>query len=300
MEVQAQMQQEELAGLFARSLNFSNYAPAVQTAQQEEPAQHQPPLSQPVTYITQHYNHSAHVRPKAASEPSTSYSLTNNHFPRSDLESLLRRSDIDPSFLYPSQINLFQNADSDQRLRLLELWRIAPLKYGNHEMALYSGGPWPDTNLQQEEEMAKLRYDRLMDERRQDARQEQQQDSSSMEQNVPAASHWPPPARARAASILNARDVQPSAEPYVISGYESLAQRDYIQQASSQEPTRYNQSTDPVYQAGTGLWTPPTQGGYQSMEDQYGAFEQLRGFGGTSGGMHYVGIHGPMDEDMVM
>lgn len=63
------------------------------------------------------------------------------------------------------------------------------------------------------------------------------------------------------------------AEPYVVSGYEALAQREYALSAK-QTPTQSNQqdykpSTDPVYK-GHGFWQDQDQ---QSMADQYGAHE---------------------------
>lgn len=70
------------------------------------------------------------------------------------------------------------------------------------------------------------------------------------------------------------------AEPYMQSGYEQLARRDYEQQVRSnaqrnaiameggpvplQESTRYNQATDPAYHRA------PFSKGQQDMENQYG------------------------------
>lgn len=90
-----------------------------------------------------------------------------------------------------------------------------------------------------------------------------------------------------------------AAEPYMASGYELMAQREYEASARASDPalkesTRYNQATDPVYNssaAGTGgLWE-KNVGSVMDMANNYGAFAYARenGFGAV-----YA------DEEMVM
>lgn len=265
------MQQDELAQMFAAHMKLSQGVP-VQAAQpqqqfyQEEPAQQQEQPEQTpkqIVYASTHYTHSYHV----ASARSVSEPLGKTHIDASDLASILLRNSIDPSLLFPSQIDLFQNADDDQRLRLLELWRISPPQGQpgtdyERSKQLYD---WPPTSLAQEESMARMRYEK----------QQQQQAESSIPSPIAA-----------------------SAEPYMASGYEMMAAREYeksVQAAENswRDPNKYSQATDPVYAntGNTGLWE-KNVGSVADMENNYGAFAYAR----------ENGFHQPMhaDEEMVM
>jgi hypothetical protein len=291
------MQQEELSQLFSAHMSLNQAPPIPQAHHQEEPAQEQPQeqpqVSQPIIYASQHYTHSYHIVPTQVQQPART------HIELSELESILLRNSIDPSLLFPSQVDLFQNADDDQRLRLLELWRISPPqgRQGypdgtdyNKSRQLYD---WPPTSLAQEEAMAKLRYERLEEERiqQEEIQKHQQELDQSMEQS---------------AAVHETRDVlamSPSnAEPYIVSGYDMLAKREYEASASShlQESTRYNQATDPVYSyidpvykpggGNGGLWE-KNVGSMLDMENQYGAFAHARDYDTRP-------VYG--DEEMVM
>lgn len=100
------------------------------------------PRQGPITYITQHYTHSAHV-PQQYSETSVSDALA--------------AAGVDVSALLPSQIQLFKDAQPDQQARLVELWRIAPPTSGNHLLAKHLGS-WPSTSLEMEEKAAEARW----------------------------------------------------------------------------------------------------------------------------------------------
>ncbi|KAF2645777.1 hypothetical protein P280DRAFT_465539 [Massarina eburnea CBS 473.64] len=287
------MQQDELARLFSAHMNLSQ-APAQQTPQ-PEPQQHQareeqPPAyneieqaSQPITYISQHYTHSYHVAPvrHTASAPPTT---TDPHVDPSELVTVLLRNSIDPTLLFPSQIELFRNADSDQRLRLLELWRISPpqgrqgfpngVDY-NTSRQLYD---WPPTSLAQEEATAKLRYESLMEEKAQQAQQDEirkheQELDQSMDMGMEPVSVQATP------DILTERN---EIEPYIVSGYEMMAAREYEQSTLAanhlKESSKYNQATDPAYghtANSGGLWE-KNVGSIFDMENQYGAFAHAR------------------------
>lgn len=253
------MQQDELARMFSANMNLSQVAQqqtfqpqqqiqSLEQVPQQVPHQEEPPKQ--IVYASSHYTHSHHVAPtRSASEPSIK-----THIEPSDLESVFLRHSIDPSLLFPSQINLFQNADDDQRLRLLELWRISPpvgrqgypsdTQY-NMSRQLYD---WPPTSLAQEESMAKLRYER----------KEQQQHMQSHDQSM----------------------TSPAAEPYMTSGYEMMARREYEDSAKTENPLRetskYNSATDPVYNGG--LWQ-KNGSGVADMENQYGAYVHAREYG---------------------
>ena len=118
-----------------------------------------------------------------------------------------------------------------------------------------------------------------------------------------------------AASELNGALV--AAEPYMLSGYEQLARRDYERQlAETQERERQEQQTkqafDPVYKGGnmqssSGLWNSPTHANpaaavspQQQMEDQYGVYAQLREQMGAYGVQSWGSQRNGLDEEMVM
>ncbi|KAF2624385.1 hypothetical protein BU25DRAFT_160585 [Macroventuria anomochaeta] len=250
VEEEANMQQDELAQLFAANMHLSQNSQQQveqQQVQQEQAQKQQQEQEAPkaIVYASSHYTHSHHVVPtRSASEPPV-----RTHIEMSELGAILLRNSINPELLFPSQVELFQNADDDQRLRLLELWRISPPqgRQGypagtdyNMSRQLYD---WPPTSLAQEETMAKLRYEK--------AQQEQQTRELSTSPQV--------------------------AEPYMASGYDMLARREYEQ--SAKEPS-YNQATDPVYNntASNGLWQKNVDS-ISDMENNYGAFAYAREYG---------------------
>jgi hypothetical protein len=254
------MQHEELTRLFTAQMSLSQTAtqqPAQDVQQQLESAPKQ------IVYASQHYTHSHHVAPsRPASE-----ALVKTHIEPSDLSAILLRNSIDPVLLFPSQLELFQNADDDQRLRLLELWRISPPagRQGypngsdyNMSRQLYD---WPPTSLAQEEAMAKLRYERM----EQDSAQQSSQQLAVQDTSTTALADSP---------------YTQSAEPYMTSGYEMMARREYDKSAHTEAPLResstYNKATDPAYNGG--LWQ-KNVGSVLDMENQYGAYAYAREYG---------------------
>lgn len=301
------MQQDELARLFQANLNLSQHpaqpTPLPQPDEQiipEEPVQQQqqPVAEKTIIYASQHYTHSHHVVPTRHIPPLPEVKKT--PIEASQLGEIFLRNSIDPSLLFPSQIDLFQNADDDQRLRLLELWRISPpqgrqgypngVDY-NMSRQLYD---WPPTSLAQEEAMAKLRYEKALEESVQSEairKHQQELDESMSGLDVAAVQET--------RNLLTSSPDTQNAEPYVVSGYDMLAKREYeesAKQASSllKESSRYNQATDPVYNnnthTGTGLWEKHV-GSMLDMENQYGAFAHARDYDVRP-------IYG--DEEMVM
>ncbi|OCL11083.1 hypothetical protein AOQ84DRAFT_201547 [Glonium stellatum] len=318
------MQQEELARLFSANLTLSpSPSPTppiprdlkVEQPQQQKQDQSPPkqPQTQPITYISQHYTHSSHIAPKPQPAPASTSTSTSTPIPAAELEGIFLRNSIDPTLLFPSQITLFQNADNDQRLRLLELWRISPptttAAAHAHARELYD---WPPTSLQQEETMAKLRYERMLQQQEQEKAEalrlvaaEIHSHNQGMDESM---DHESAAAAAVRAAELSAsvsvpvpvpepapEDARLNAEPYMMSGYEALAKREYDEQEwRLQESTRYNQAIDPVYKATTNLWG---KTGLQDMENQYGAFAQMREYGIAAPQHSFVGYG---DDDMVM
>lgn len=281
------MQQEELARLFSANMSLVQAPPPPYSAtphheeQQdysEQPVHLQEPEkgSQPITYISQHYTHTHHVVPIRH----IPHSPTKTQSELSELQAVLLRNSIEPSLLFPSQVDLFQNADNDQRLRLLELWRISPpqgrqgypdgTEY-NTSRQLYD---WPPTSLAQEEAMAKLRYEKAQVERAQqeEIQAHQQRLNASMDQGMESP------------AVQEIRDLtSSSAEPYILSGYEMMASREYERSAQEvashlRESTKYKQATDPVYNnvgGHGGMWE-KNVGSILDMENQYGSFAAAR------------------------
>lgn len=287
----SQTQHDELAQLFAQQMNFSENVPQPQqtaTYVHSVPAPEPEKQSEaPVHYISTHYTPTAHIQHVMTSEPSHSPPPSYHEaiIPEAVAETL-RQHSIDPAALLPSQTHLFQTADYEQRLRLLELWRLAPPSYALEE---HLGG-WAETSVEKEEVAARLRYELQMQQREQQPSPQQedlmQEDSiqDSQPQDEEPTSYWPPAARSRAASILSSPPRPASqAEPYMTSGY---------------------QAVDPVYAAAATLWQAPSYA--QAMENQYGAMEQVRNHADWErmneeiARSRFVGVHGGLDEDMVM
>ena len=302
-----QAQHDELAQLFAQNMHL---AQTMQHPQQAPIVEQVPNIAEKseehLHFISSHYTPTAHIRPDATSEPSHSPPPPYNEslMPEAMAETL-RQHSIDPSALLANQVHLFANADYEQRLRLLELWRIAPPAYPLE--AHLAGSKWAPTSVEKEEAEARERYEQMMQARVQPP-EEHMLDTYVSEPISPIRSAgepaWPPAARMRAASIA-AKMAQPQAryaeaEPYVVNGYEA---------------DQRAQSTDPVYAAATGLWQAPSyahavqqQQQASSMEDQYGMYQQIRNHADWEAMNErvarekFAGIHGPvdgmMDDDM--
>ncbi|KAB2571576.1 hypothetical protein DBV05_g9776 [Lasiodiplodia theobromae] len=312
------MQQDELAALFQQSLNFQTPAvqeqvPEVQQEQGQnieiEQQQQQQYRPAPIIYASTHYTpNTSHLLSRPASAPNLNSPAATNIEPATTSPSVLvppssrtnpqlmaifARHDIDMADLSPGQLELFTGADADQQLRLLELWRITL------RGAAAEDGVWTSaTSLEMEERLARERYERL------------QQHSSSQQQPATrpirldtememmtddegTASASASPTSTLASPRMMGINHLAGAEPYMLSGYEQLAKRDYEMQQQQQQqqhgPRRqgmvygYSGATDPVYKA--------------AVENQYGAFQAMREYGyestsGPAGGWH--------DDEMVM
>lgn len=250
---------EDLATLFSRNLNLSNND-YVGPVQQQEQLPQAPQAEEPVFYISQHYTHTAHVAPQ---QPSRSVSTPPTD--QQTVEIILSRHGVDVSTLFPSQIDLFKHAEPSQQMRLVELWRICPPNYGGHALA-HDLGNWPQTSLQQEETMAKLRYDRQVEEER--AAQLHAQSQQNMSNGEQHATITPIQGGDGRWGGVQAEH-NDMTEPYMMSGYEALAARDYNMQAKQQTfdavdhwkkdayshfgtavgGPQYNRATDPVYKS---------------------------------------------------
>ncbi|KAE8446874.1 hypothetical protein EG329_011505 [Mollisiaceae sp. DMI_Dod_QoI] len=293
--------QDDLAALFQRNLSLQT--PTYVASKQE------PVVEQPITYsISQHYHHSTHIAAqpsRPASEPPQTDQLT--------VEIILGRHGVDMNSLFPSQIALFKLADASQQMRLIELWRICPPDYNKQDLANFDN--WPGTSFQQEEAMAKLRYERQMLDERMSRTGGDQHSMGSAEDAMSDASTTAPLTPIQAGDGRWQTQAH-GAEPYMQSGYESLAAREYEQSARPSKDIyshfgtavggpNYNKATDPVYKTIEDVHKFPNVGGdwealmqqrQVAMENQYGAFDQQ--FHHNQGGVTVAGYNSE-DEEML-
>jgi len=266
---------EDLVNLFSRNLSFNPYVAPLA----EEPSQTE---TQIIYSISQHYHHSAHIAAqqpaRPASEPPQTDQLTT--------EIILSRHGVDVDSLFPAQITLFKTADSSQQMRLIQLWQLYRTTPNAGSQGISQDlSNYQTTSFEQEEARAKLIYERQMLEEkmsRTGADQGMDDDTMSDESSVTPMPMTPiQGGDGRWASV---------AEPYMSSGYEALARREYEQSARPSKdiyshfgtavggPT-YNHATDPVYRTIEDVHKYPnvsSEWQQQAMENQYGAFAQFQ------------------------
>lgn len=267
-------QHDELAALFAKQMTFHTVPPTHIVVDSKALMDDNAKLidRQPTTFVSTHYIHPTHIPPSARSDSEPSRSppppYGESVLPEAMTEVLMRNS-IDPSSLLPNQITLFMNAHYEQRLRLLELWRISPPSYLPLEE--HVDASWGPTTMEQEESLARVRYEtallsqgpetyrnsRLKSAAEFDTHEVQM---SPIREDGEAA--WPPAARMRAASIAASRPSSrpvSQAEPHMVSGY--------------QNNLPYS---EPGHSAGASLWRTTDGGQEQIMTDRYGEAMQIR------------------------
>lgn len=238
--------QEELSFLFAKHMNMGPVVPA--QSQDGLRAFSLPPEVPKMTYrVSQHYHHSSHValQNRKEAEDGKDSRISFRRGPSAD--DILRSHDIDPLSLSMDQLRLFENADQEQRSRLIQMWQLCSDKESAIPGDILTRG----------------------------ARQSVQ--ASPNEAGLQTDHPTP---------MAEMIDEEQYAEPYMISGYETLAQRDYELSANVvsapetdghpviapvlETESSYRQATDPVYQ-GQSRWE---QIDTTRMEDQYGRFCQ--------------------------
>lgn len=218
--------QDELATLMSQQLKLGNNV-SFQNLSELPPTPPQSGNQPQITYITQHYHHSSH---QAAPTPPVE--------PTSASDELARHG-IDANILFPSQLNLFKQAQPEQQIRLIQLWSIAPPQYGNQMLAKDLVN-WPQTSMRQEEQAAQSRYMRMQ------ARSGQ----------------YSPEARS-------------SAEPYILRGFNNQLDTngDTAAAGFGAQSNVYTRALDPAYQSRE-WWVHEAQ----PIEHQYGLVQQMRQF----------------------
>ena len=227
--------QDELASIFNQTMNLSQ--PPIKAP---SPQLSRPPSTPTANFsISQHYHHSAHLVPTVQSldQPTFESGLT-----EADIEGILIQHNLNRSLLSSSQLDLFGNANPEQRDRLIELWSISPPEVSN------SIG---HTTLEKEIELARKRYDRRS--------ANETMGNTKLEEEKPAV------------------------EPYIKSGYEMLAERDYHDQVASEKLSNnppgigigVPHALDPAFSSRE-WWRDFV--GEQPMELQYGMLEHLHNY----------------------
>ena len=189
------------------------------------------PQPQPIAYITQHYHHSSH---QAGSSPETQVS------------SLLESVGINAAALLPSQLQLFKNADDQQKQRLIELWSISPPTPGKQMLPSQSGN-WPQTSMEHEEAAARHRWEESETE------------------------------RLKSSGASTGNDPAHVAEPCMAKGYESIPNIDITSAPTSSRSPLIQENPqhlkDPVYNSQSREWWNVEDDG--PMEHQYGMLQQI-------------------------
>ncbi|KKZ64704.1 hypothetical protein EMCG_09376 [[Emmonsia] crescens] len=293
--------QDDLAILFARQMNVAgipnpnqklasppqSIGPAVTSStpgmSPSSPSTPSTSIFRPIVYsISQHYHHSAHQLPGSGTWSTLSATLHDMQQAGMSADEMLLRHNVDPAALFPSQLTLFAQADLEQKTRLIELWQISRPSVGNPTslQAFGNGGVIPTSSSSLPSYMQATR--------------DAMTDVDSMDQD------------ARTSGVGGGVDNNTQhAEPYVMSGYEALAQREYnasvtrdvckhafaeeshssVAAAATPTPSSYKPAVDPVYkghdwwgqqdqQQGHGQGPSEAELLLQPMENQYGAFEQ--------------------------
>lgn len=303
------MSGQHLAELFSRNLNLSGHGNYERTDLQSAPVVPEEKAAEEAPQfnysISQHYTHSAHIvkTPSIVVPVSTTVKeIPDVRFPNGTIsqqftESVqnsdvvnsvsvpnlamktpniglsiyqtLAQNHIRVDSLLPSQVTLFEQADDDQRSRLIQLWSISPgITLGCQGMA--DGiDEYQNVTIEREEEQALARWKEIL--------------SSDMDLEV---------AHACVHICISNRESIQAAEVYMKSGYEQLAERDYQKQergfvnvapaVGGMISIPYKQATDPVYQA---KWQ------FDNMEHEYAMYDQLT--------TDTVFIHEPEDEEML-
>lgn len=242
----------ELSALLARGLTFTNGNTSQPAATAESPKTTQSTIKYS---ITQHYHHSTHVVPLAQPSGPQCLALKLTQMDETTANMILSRNGVDPSALFPSQLTLFRQVDLAQQMCLIEIWRSWPSARGSQAYCLENRRASTSDFLRHE-----------------------QRDTDAMDrdgaQSVSIHSTYPPaPAKGSSSDLGDSTDRAPSAhlaEPYMVSGYDVLAQRDYEllaqQHRDSYSPLgsavggrpqaldSYRAATDPVYQQANGTW----------------------------------------------
>ena len=297
--------EEELSRLFARHVAVSNVQRSVASPSEDSGYQSQGSEEQPIKYsITQHYHHSAHqARSSQVSEPRSGEIWKADQIDEMTAKIILARNGVDPSALFPSQLSLFRRSDVSQQTLLVEIWRAAlskgriqayDLEFQQSSIRKVTEQQEPPDILHQEQT---LQADGLGAWGNHEG---VQMDTNMATIRTTVAEDTP---QTGLMSITEHKSGLATsfniAEPYMASGYEHLAQREYedllqgrpkesfspLGSAVSYPRTSYNDTdksvfnhaTGPVYKQRSTSLTAIL--GHEDLAYQMGTMEQMTRFG---------------------
>ncbi|KAK0751744.1 hypothetical protein B0T18DRAFT_76358 [Schizothecium vesticola] len=240
------MDQDELSALLSRNLTFSQPPPAPTPA----PVQAQAPVEEPkIVYISQHYTHSAHVARNDAQPPARHHTRAASEPPQPDhsaAQAILIAHGVDPSGLSSAQLSLFTRVEDSEKGYLVNLWGTYPPSRNDNPTF-----GWSMTSMSLEESLALERCQRL--------------DSRRQGEGVVVMSLDGTPLTPVHAGPEHSMDIYSDSEPYMISGFEELAQQvpPGGSDASKERPLSFSAApvtsafnpahSDPVYNMDT-MW----------------------------------------------
>lgn len=262
--------QDELATLFDRNMVLDQAK-----VQHQQPAVQQAQVPQITYSITQHYNHSAHVARQQQQQQAQQAERRFSEPAQSEYpvaEKILSNHGVDPSSLSQAQIQLFKEADDDQKRRLVQLWSIfPPIDSGGNNNNSNPALAWSTTSLEQEEHMGRLRYERY---ERQRERERELAAAAAVAHGNDGPTMMsldgttvPVPFQGGDGRWMMVDDDSSNymMEPYMSSGYETSS----ITAAAVDGPREYRPATDPAYKS---AHSPIDWASRQrAMENQYGA-----------------------------
>ncbi|KAK0731031.1 hypothetical protein B0H67DRAFT_478714 [Lasiosphaeris hirsuta] len=266
------MQQDELSALFSRNLTLEQPAPLPVPVPVEAPQE-----EKKIVYISQHYNHSAHIarHDMQPSQPSQRPASEPPQPEHAAVENVLRNYHVDPSCLSSAQLQLFKTVDDPQRMKLIELWRVCPPTNSLDNPTL----AWSMTSVSQEEILAKMRFE--------------QRQRAAVDTPILSLDGTPlTPIQAGDGRWISAMSVS-YMEPYMVTGYEEMARREYEESARRAYAEALQQSKDMYSHLDTATGAPTFNPAHsdpvykttsanvdwrqqQAMEDQYGRMMALR------------------------
>lgn len=238
----------DLAELFRRNVNISSptslegHTPSQSDLVRSHAVVEKEPAS--INYsISQHYTHSAHIVHAINAEQIPASQIIGPQPRDLSIYQLLAHYNISPSSLARSQLTLFEQADDDQRARLIQLWSLSP----SHRTRNI-GQQLAERTGEHQAGVLEFRGDLVWLHQQRKAFDQSFHREGELKYGYGDFYSW-----------LRDNDTG-DAETYITSGYEQLAQRDYNEQRMQAVPAnlstsaglifggRYNHATDPIYQ----------------------------------------------------
>lgn len=238
----------DLSEMFRRSLNISSTVSSSQSLAQptlvRRQQDHVQEESTSINYsVSQHYTHSAHIAQAINTEQTSVGKFVGSRPSGLSMYQILTQNNIAPSSLVQSQLTLFEQADDDQRARLIQLWSLS-----SPQRTIANGPPLVSRTNEYRREAPDQAQELIWLQQQREAFRRSFQSGGDPRCDGDYGS-W--------SEGSNLED----AETYITSGYEQLAERDYQEQSQGTIPTllsasaglifdsRYSHAADPIYRS---------------------------------------------------